>query len=693
MKTTCPHCSVHIDIDPGTHAALQGQTHFHHSGCNGPVPRSSGATSSRAASPAPATVLATAHRRLNLSLLIPGAVVTLILGVTSAWAQEHPPKWVPLDISAACAADLISTDTHTAANQFTHSGSRLASASWLRKNNLPEPGLPDDGRVPIPESLPPGYFQVRMPPARNAIILSGPEGTQPKPVTIELAAGERLHYSELAVLHCTCWGNGSLRVLLRYETGEPASTTIPVVDWAPKDAKGNPTRTGPLPPELRVAVTTRNIHPIGGTVEMLAQRIPVDPKRVLRSLTLSVATLTGPNGMPTKGNLLGFKVGLFGISAKTKDSTASLSGRNETSLANENPARASRVPPPAADAKLAFRADNKGNLVFDTGTVKGSVIKDGMGGGLTSVNFSESNVPIDSKQGLLAPHRLQTSRKRYSSSSWDWPHTGKLLSNGAAELRWENAADRPFVVTSTFQWKTCDTLDQTLAFTPDTDLEKFELFLSSYFNRFTVAKAYAKDPGNGLPAFLEATKELGAMQLFPGNQDAMAMVSDGRWKLPPYPNDWAVRPGLEAPLGVKRDPNSGVTVILMSPPDSCFAIGMTQQDSDSGAFYQSLFGKDVKQGQTLTAHVRMVFGKNITDGQAIQRYQEYLKDLVSTGNGPVSWTDLSGRTMQGRFLRLEGETVIVQKDGRESRIPLAKLSPASRNQALNLAKGMNPASQ
>ena len=53
-------------------------------------------------------------------------------------------------------------------------GSRLASASWLRKNNFPEPGLPDDGRVPIPDTQPPGYFQVRMPPARNAIILSGP---------------------------------------------------------------------------------------------------------------------------------------------------------------------------------------------------------------------------------------------------------------------------------------------------------------------------------------------------------------------------------------------------------------------------------------------------------------------------------------------------------------------------------------
>jgi hypothetical protein len=211
--------------------------------------------------------------------------------------QSPAPAWLPLDIAAACTADIISTVTHVGADPFTLEGSRLASASWLRKNGYSEPGLPDDGHVPIPDTQPPGYFQVRMPPAKNAIILSGPDGAQPQPVTLEFPTGERRRYSELSFLHCTCWGSGTLRVLLNYETGKAVSATMPVIDWAPKEKSGALTRTSPIPAELRVAVTSHDVHPkFGVPVEMFAQRIPADPERVLRSLTLSFESLTPPNG-------------------------------------------------------------------------------------------------------------------------------------------------------------------------------------------------------------------------------------------------------------------------------------------------------------------------------------------------------------------------------------------------------------
>ena len=82
MKTTCPHCSVHIDIDPETHAALQAQTHFQCPGCNGSVavPPMSGAAPPQPTSPAPATILAQAHRGLNRNMLILGSAALLVLG-------------------------------------------------------------------------------------------------------------------------------------------------------------------------------------------------------------------------------------------------------------------------------------------------------------------------------------------------------------------------------------------------------------------------------------------------------------------------------------------------------------------------------------------------------------------------------------------------------------------------------------
>ena len=281
---------------------------------------------------------------------------------------------------------------------------------------------------------------------------------------------------------------------------------------------------------------------------------------------------------------------------------------------------------PAADANLAFKDDNNGNLVFDTGVVKGSVKKDGKGDALKPVSFVEPAVPMDTGHGLFTPYRFLTPQKRYGFGSWEWPRTGKVLDNGAAELTWPAAPDRPFAFTAIYRWRAADTLDVTLVFTPDSDLDKFELFLGSYFREFTKALAYVKDSGNGKPGFIESSKEKGGMQLYPRNQDVMPLITDGRWKFPPYPNNWAFRPALEAPLGMKQEPKSGVTAVIMALPEDCFAVSMSQQEAGLGAFYLSLFGKDVKKGQSLTARARMVFGRNITPEQAVQKYQDYLKE-------------------------------------------------------------------
>lgn len=281
----------------------------------------------------------------------------------------------------------------------------------------------------------------------------------------------------------------------------------------------------------------------------------------------------------------------------------------------------------AADPSLAFRADARGDLAFDTGVVKGSLKKDGLGGGLKPIAFCDPSVPIDNNHGLLVPYRFLTPKKRYGFGSWEWPRTGKVLENGAAQLNWAASPDRPFAFSSTFRWQSADTVDVTVTFTPDTDLEKFELFLGSYFKSFTKATAYVKDAGNGQPGFIETPQDKGEMQLFPKGPEVMDLINDGRWTLPPYPNKWSFRSALAAPLGMRQEPNSGATVLIMAPPEDCFAVSMSQQKAGLGAFYLSLFGKDVQKGQTLTGRARMVFGKNTTSEQALQKYQEYLKQI------------------------------------------------------------------
>ena len=290
----------------------------------------------------------------------------------------------------------------------------------------------------------------------------------------------------------------------------------------------------------------------------------------------------------------------------------------------------------ATDARLSFREDDQGYLVFDTGVVKGSLKKDGNGDFFRPITFIDPAVPIDNNHGLFVPYRFLTPQKRYGFGSWEWPRTGKLLAGGAAELSWVETPDRPFAFTATYNWKSADTLDFTVAFTPTVDLDKFELFVGSYFRQFTKAVVYLKDAGNGKPGFVDTPKENGQAQLFPRGTGVLPIIKDGRWKFPPFPNNWSIRQAFQAPLGIKSEPNSGVAVVIMSPPEDCFAVSMFEQNAKIGCYYLSLFGKDVKKGERLIGHARMVFGKNISEEQAIQKYQEYLKELPKIRLGDTS---------------------------------------------------------
>ena len=540
--------------------------------------------------------------------------------------------WQALDMAAACTSDIISTADRESKNQFTFNGGRLASASWQRKNRSPEPGVPDDGRVQIPGVTPAGFFQVRMPPHKNAILLSGPEGVQPEPVTVELVAGERRRYSELAILQSSCWGEGTLQVLLRYETGAETTAALPVFDWSVKG------RTAPLPAEVRVAVRLHGIHPkFGAPAEMHAHRIPVDPKRTLRSLTLSIGSLRPLKGVQPQVGRQRFTSAVFGLSAQPVSTIATageqkpapVTSPEEAAPLPARPAKSAAPSRPAGSARttLAFTEDGQGYLRFDTGIVKGRLKKDGNGDFFKPISFVDPAVPMDNNRGLLVPYRFLTPRKRYGFGSWEWPRTGRILPDGAAELAWAEAPGRPFRFTATYAWTAANTLDLRIAFTPAENLEKFELFVGSYLKQFTKAVVYVKDSGDGEPGFVDTPGGKGKKQLFPRDEGVVPMIRDGRWQHPPYPNDWTFRSWLQAPLGVKSQPKTGVAVVIMAPPEDCFAVSMFEQNAPLGCYYLSLFGKDVKKGQTLVGRARMVFGKNITNEDALRMYREYLDTL------------------------------------------------------------------
>ncbi len=287
---------------------------------------------------------------------------------------------------------------------------------------------------------------------------------------------------------------------------------------------------------------------------------------------------------------------------------------------------ASAEEPPAAPAKLAFTAEAS-EFRFDTGAFRGSLRTQGKSLGLGPVFESGSEKPLAGLFGILSHYRLLDVDARYGPAAWDWPSEGKLLDDGSVETRWTADDAHPFDMRAVYTWKGPGTLDVSTAVTPKKPLKRFEVFLASYFGGFPESSAYvaACNETGGKPGFLAATKEAAYWHTFPRDAESAALFSDGRWQRPPHPVDWTIRPKLAVPLAMRRDPESGLVALLMSPPSDCFAISMPFGEEGHFSVYLSLFGGDVAAGQTVAARCRLVLGRGITDSRAVALYEEFAK--------------------------------------------------------------------
>ena len=69
------------------------------------------------------------------------------------------------------------------------------------------------------------------------------------------------------------------------------------------------------------------------------------------------------------------------------------------------------------------------------------------------------------------------------------------------------------------------------------------------------------------------------------------------------------------------------------------------------------------------------------------RVPEKPQEPISTGLLP--WTNTDGKTIQAEFIRLNGDSVVIRKDGKEFSIPISKLTTASAAQARKYATNSN----
>jgi hypothetical protein len=282
-----------------------------------------------------------------------------------------------------------------------------------------------------------------------------------------------------------------------------------------------------------------------------------------------------------------------------------------------------QVKPPAR-AKLAFSASGTNEFTFDTGVLAGKLRAGGKSRGLSSVVHVPTGLTLDSSMGLFGHYRVFSANKRYGTAAWDWPSEANLRRDGSVEVRWPAAEDRPFELRAVYRWAAPDTLDLETIVQAKTNLARFESFLASYFSEgFTNASVYVRS--NRQQVFAAADKASGVWQAFPHDDHAVSIIQDGRWKIPPNPVDWVIRPRLAKPLAVRGCPANGLRAVLMSPLSDCFGILTPFEAEPHRSMYLSLFGKDLQPGETARAKARLMITSNMSDTALVLACERYLR--------------------------------------------------------------------
>ena len=274
-----------------------------------------------------------------------------------------------------------------------------------------------------------------------------------------------------------------------------------------------------------------------------------------------------------------------------------------------------------AAADLRFHPAEGGAFQFDTGVLKGTLRAEGRSIGLLPVTHLPTGAVMARSMGLFGIYRVFSDGRRYGNGMWYFPSEATPDGDGAVTVHWPPAEDRPFQLQAVYRWTGPASLDIDISVRPEQDLHGFEAFLAAYLGeQFTNSSVLVK--GGRL---LAADRDNGAWQMFPRDPEAVPLIRDGRWKIPPNPVDWVVRPEFDEPIAVRRDPASGLAAVIMAPRQDCFAISTPQQGDSHGSLYLSLFGRDVKKGETARARARLVVLTAPEEKEVRKLYREYTR--------------------------------------------------------------------
>jgi hypothetical protein len=289
-------------------------------------------------------------------------------------------------------------------------------------------------------------------------------------------------------------------------------------------------------------------------------------------------------------------------------------------------AMTSQRPAKAAEADaLGFLGPDNGEYRFDTGVLRGVLHGGGKSTGLLPVSDVATGNLLTKSMGWLSPYRILSAGTQHGIAAWYWASQTRQLADGSVEVRWAANETFPLDMTAVYRWTAANTADLAVTAKGQKDLPQFEVFVASYFEGFTEAFVYAQDTASGQPTFVPALKSDAVWHVFPRDAAVAKLVGDGRWQHPPHPVAWTIRNPLAGALAMRRNPQLGLTALVMSPPDDCFAVYTPYREDGHGSLYLGLLGRDVKAGQSVTARARLVIGRDLSDEQAVAAYRDYIQ--------------------------------------------------------------------
>jgi hypothetical protein len=278
----------------------------------------------------------------------------------------------------------------------------------------------------------------------------------------------------------------------------------------------------------------------------------------------------------------------------------------------------------ASSSRLAFVHDPP-QFSFDTGALRGELRQGGHSRGLIPLTDGASGKPIARAYGVFSHYRLLDAETRYGDGAWSWPSQARLRDDGAVVIDWTFDEACPFTMQAVYRWADPMTLDLRTTVTARRQVKGLEIFLASYLDGFPASFVYVQGTPltGGRPGFLQAVRQRGVWQMSPRDEAAVQMIQDGRWQRLPHPVDWQILPHFAAPLVMRRDPESGLAVLVMARTEDCFAVSTPYGEESHQSLYLSLLGCDLAAGQAKTAQARLAIRRDLSDAQAIECYETF----------------------------------------------------------------------